>query len=144
MPTAHTTDIANFVTPSSNGQNLLYCFFCLFFLFVCFFFRILHFNPCSDETGILLEKMVNAMAVSHYNDVIMSAMASQITCLTIVYSTVYSGADQRKHQSSSSLAFMLGIHRSPVNSPHKGPVTGKMLPFHDVIMLPCLRASPCY
>ena len=50
----------------------------------------------------------------HYNDVIMSKMASQITSLTIVYSTVYSGADQRKHQSSASLAFVRGIYRWPV------------------------------
>ena len=55
----------------------------------------------------------------HYNDVMMSAMAYQITSLTIVYSVVYSGADQRKHQSSASLAFIRGIHRWPVNSPHK-------------------------
>ena len=66
--------------------------------------------------------------------VIMSAMVSQITSLTIVYSTVYSGADQRMHQSSASLAFVRGIHRWPVNSPHKGPVTRKMFPFVDVIM----------
>ena len=46
----------------------------------------------------------------------------------------YSGADQRKHQSSASLAFVQGIHRGPVNSPHKGPVTRKMLPFDDVII----------
>ena len=64
----------------------------------------------------------------------MGAMASQITSLTIVYATVYSGADQRKHQSSASLAFVRGIHRSPVNSPHKWPVTRKMFPFDDVIM----------
>ena len=70
----------------------------------------------------------------HYEDVIMGAMASQITSLTIVYSTVYSGADQRKHQSSASLAFVRGIHRWPVNSPHKWPVTRKMFPFDDVIM----------
>ena len=70
----------------------------------------------------------------HYNDVIMSVMASQITRLTSVYWSVYSGADQRKHQSSASLAFVRGIHRWPVNSPHKGPVTRKMLPFDDVIM----------
>ena len=70
----------------------------------------------------------------HYNDVIMGAMASQITSLTVVYSTVYSGADQRKHQSSASLAFVRGIHRWPVNSPHKGPVARKMFPFDDVIM----------
>ena len=51
----------------------------------------------------------------------------------IIYSTVYSDADERKHQSSASLAFVWGIHRSPVNSPHKWPVTRKMFPFHDVI-----------
>ena len=61
----------------------------------------------------------------HYNDVIMIAMASQITSLTIVCSTVYSDADQRRHQSSASLAFVRGIHRCPVNSPHKWPVTRK-------------------
>ena len=59
----------------------------------------------------------------HHSDVIMSAMASQITRLTIVCSTVYSGADQRKHQSSASLTFVPGVHQWPVNSPHKGPVT---------------------
>ena len=71
----------------------------------------------------------------HYNDVIMSTMASQVTSLKIVYLTVYSGADQRKLQSSASLAFVRGIHRSPVNSPHKWPVTRKMFPFDDVIMI---------
>ena len=65
----------------------------------------------------------------------MGAMASQITSLTIVNSTVYSGVDQRKHQSSASLAFVRGIHRWPVNSPHKWPVTQKMFPFDDVIIL---------
>ena len=64
----------------------------------------------------------------------MGAIASQITSLTIVYSTVYSDADQRIHQSSASLAFVWGIHRGPVNSPHKWPVTRKMFPFDDVIM----------
>ena len=72
---------------------------------------------------------------SHYSDVEMGTVASQITSLTIVYFTVYSGADQRKHQSSASLAFVRGIHRSPVNSPHKGPVTRKMFPFDDAIMI---------
>ena len=61
-------------------------------------------------------------------------MVSQITHLTIVYSTVYSGADQRKHQSSVTLSFVRGINRWPVNPPHKGPVTQKMFPFNDVIM----------
>ena len=46
------------------------------------------------------------------------------------------GADQRKHQSPVSLAFVRGIHRWPVNSPDKGPVTRKMFPFDDVIMIP--------
>ena len=64
----------------------------------------------------------------------MGAIASQITSLTIVYSIVYSDADQRKHQSSASLAFVRGSHRGPVNSPHKWPVTRKMFPFDDVIM----------
>ena len=57
----------------------------------------------------------------HYSDVIMSPIASPIASLTIVYSTVYSDADQRKHQSPASLAFVRGIHRRPVN--HKWPVT---------------------
>ena len=70
----------------------------------------------------------------HYNDVIMGAMASQITSLTIFYSTVYSGAYQRKLQSSASPAFVRGIHRRLVSSPHKWPVTRKMFPFDDVIM----------
>ena len=64
----------------------------------------------------------------------MTTIALQITSLTIVYSTIYSGADQSKHQSSASLAFVWGIHRGPVNSPHKWPVTRKMFPFDDVIM----------
>ena len=72
--------------------------------------------------------------ISHYDDVIMGTIASLITRLTIVYSTVYSNADKRKHQSSTSLAFVWGIHRWPVNSPHKWPVTRKMFPFNDVII----------
>ena len=71
----------------------------------------------------------------HYDDVIMTTMAFQITSLTIVYSIVYSDADQRKHQSSASLAFVWVIHRGPVNSPHKWPATRKMFPFDDVIMV---------
>ena len=66
---------------------------------------------------------------------IVTAMASQITSLTIVYSIVYSGVDQRKHQSSASPAFVWGIHRWPVNSPHKWPVTRKIFPFDDIIMI---------
>ena len=64
----------------------------------------------------------------------MGAIASQITRLTIVYPTVYSGASQRKPQISASLAFVRGIRRWPVNSPHKWPVARKMFSFDDVIM----------
>ena len=78
----------------------------------------------------------------HYNDVIMISMASQITVVSFVYSTVCSGADQRKHQSSASLAFMREIQLWPVNSPQKRPVTRKMLPSHDVIMVVLGIGSP--
>ena len=71
----------------------------------------------------------------HYSDVMMRAMASQITGVSIVYSIVCLCADLRKYQSSASLAFLGGIHRWPVNSPRKGPVTRKMFPFDDVIMV---------
>ena len=70
----------------------------------------------------------------------MSAMASQITSSSIVYSTVSSGADQRKHQSPAPLAFVSGIHRWPVNSPHKEPVTRNI--FHLITsswLLPSLQ-----
>ena len=71
----------------------------------------------------------------HYNDVIMTTMASKITSFTVVYSIVYSGADQRKHQSSASLAFVRGIYRDRwIPRTHKGSVTRKMFPFDDVIM----------
>ena len=73
--------------------------------------------------------------ISHNNDIIMSTIASQITSITIVYSTVYSGADQRNHQRFASLAFVWGIHRGPVNSPHKAQVTRKCF---------YLMTSSCY
>ena len=73
----------------------------------------------------------------------MSAMASQITGVSIVCATVfYSGPDQRKHQSSALLAFEMWIHWRPVDSPHKGPVTRKIFPFDDVIMP--LPLMPCH
>ena len=76
----------------------------------------------------LYKTMMFKFSDVHHIDVNMSS-------LTIVYSTIYWGANQRKHQSSSSLAFVQGIHRWPVNSPHKGPVTRKMFPFDDVIVI---------
>ena len=64
-------------------------------------------------------------SVQHYSDVIMGTIASQITSLTVVYLTVYSDADQRKHQSSASLAFVLGIHRDRWIPRTKGQWRGK-------------------
>ena len=73
----------------------------------------------------------------------MSTMASQITSVSIVYSNVCSGPDQRKHRSSASLAFVRRIHRWPVNSPHKGPVTRKLLPFAYIVMSFQSRVMKC-
>ena len=84
-----------------------------------------------QEVNLLRFKIYQSQ---HYSDIIMGAMASQLTSLTIVYSNVYSGADKKKYQSSASVAFVRGIHRWPVNSPHQWPVTRKMFPFDDVIM----------
>ena len=78
-------------------------------------------------------RLLHHLQGDHYNNVIMSAMASQNTSVSIVYSIVCSGADQRKHQNSASLAFVGLIHRWPVNSPHKWPVKRKTFPFDDVI-----------
>ena len=100
---------------------------------VCFFcYESYKSATLLDSPQSLL--LIKNIADCHYIDVIMTTMASQITSLTVVYSIVYSCADKRKHQSSASLAFVRGIHRGPVNSPHKWPVTRKMFPFDDVIM----------
>ena len=91
-------------------------------------------TPTKQKTHDSHFAKIDALCFDHNSDVIMDAIASQITSLTIVYSTVYSGADQIKHQSSASLAFVWGIHRRSVNSPHKWPVSRKMFLFDDVIM----------
>ena len=72
----------------------------------------------------------------HYCDVKMGTMVSHITSLTIVYWTIYSDADQRKHQRSASLTFVRGIHRGPLNFPHKWLVTRTVFPVDHVIMSP--------
>ena len=89
-----------------------------------------------DGKGVGMDMVEDADwgGIGYYSDAIMSAMASKIAWATIVYATVCSGADQSKHQSSASLAFVREIHRWSVNSPHRGPVTRKMFPFDDVIM----------
>ena len=89
----------------------------------------LHCRQLSSHHRIL--SFISDHLSRHYSDVIMSAMAPQITGVPFVCSNT----DQIKHQSSASLAFVRAIHRWPVNSPHKGPVTRKMFPFAYVIMI---------
>ena len=86
------------------------------------------YNVCSWQAHMTSLYILNFLRKNHYNDVIMGNMASQITSLTIVYSTVYLCADLRKHRSSAPLDFVRGIHRGPVNFPRKGPGTRKF--FH--------------
>ena len=92
-------------------------------------------SAVSNNNGFFPHSVTQYFAVVHYNDVIMSAMAYQINSLMVVYSTVYSDADQREHQISATLAFVRGINRWPENSPHKGPVTRKLFPF--VVIMIC-------
>ena len=79
----------------------------------------------SNEWLVTKGDLIIQVVIEHYIDVIMGAIASQINSLATVFTTVYSDANHRKHQSSASLAFERGIHRRPVNSPHNGPVTWK-------------------
>ena len=79
-------------------------------------------NKKSDDTAKIV---LHDSQLIHYDDVIMTTMASQITSLTVVYSTVYSDADQRKHQSSASLAFVWGIHRDRWMPRTQGQLRGK-------------------
>ena len=96
-----------------------------------------YLNQCCLITGVLWHSGQNDFT-RHYSDVIMGAMASHITDSSIVYLTVCSGADQRKHQSSALLSFARGIHGWPVNFPNKRPVTRKMFLF-DYVIIKCSR-----
>ena len=115
---------------------------CLYFGVICFWWWFVSDGQntrtnVDSEPWRNLESLIHTKLYiyTHYADVIMIGMASQITSLAIVYSIVYSDADQRNHQSSASLAFVPGIHRGPVNSSHKWQVTRKMFPSDDVIMM---------
>ena len=89
---------------------------------------------CCNICG--LQTHCSHFAGSHYSDVVMSTMASQITSVLIVCSTICPGIDKKIHKSSASLVFLRGIHWWPVDSPHKGPVTWKMFPpFDDITMI---------
>ena len=100
----------------------------------------LYCNNQYGEQSICACKSFEALRITakHWNccadDVIMITKASQFSSVLIVFSTVCSNTDQRKHHSSASLAFVWGVHRWPVNSPHEGPITWKFFSFNDVIM----------
>ena len=113
---------------SSLAKGPIMCFTVTFYRY-----RMIMINGC-----IIFIRL--AIICSHYGDVMIGTMASKIR---VVYSTIYSGADQRKYQSFASLAFVQGTHRGPVNSPHKWPVTRKMFPFNDVIMQKSLCGLCC-
>ena len=98
--------------------------YCFFFANQVLILILRNRSICEPKTFELLGE--------HFSDVMMSAMESQITGISIVCSIVCSGVDQRKHQSSASLAFVRGIHRWPLVSPYKGPVARKMFPCDDV------------
>ena len=134
------TILANFYSGSSGKktQNMLITAF----LLMISFHKIISCNSYIIELCPSLQyaSYTYYNLYFHYCDVIMSMMASQISGVSIVYSTVCLDADQIKHQSPASLAFVRGIHQWPVNSLHKGPVTRKMFPFDDIIML-CAKPS---
>ena len=129
--------------PEQGGRHLADDIFTSIFLkenvFLSYHVRLFLGFETGSCNGLVLDNRKAIAWTNDYTDVIMGEMVSQITSLTIVYSTVYSGADQRKHQSSASLAFVRGIYRGPVNSPHKWPVTRHFFPKnwwrHHVIWL---------
>ena len=99
------------------------------------YYNFLHNHVlCSECYNALTPTCLYYTFSDNHGDVIMGAIASQTTILTIVYSTVYSEADHRKHQSSASLAFVWGIHRDLWIPRTNGQVTRKMFPFDDVII----------
>ena len=103
-----------------------------------------HLREISQEVLMSLIRDMSSDITPHHGDVIMGAMAYRITSLKIVCTTVYSGADQRQHQSSASLAFVRGIHRTGdrwIPRTNQRSVTRKMSPFDDVIMLRIITAS---
>ena len=119
---------------STNSSFFYYVFNAFFFSILAVLRQQTDGRKALKQWNISPVHWIKQLRWRHYTDVIMGIIASQITSFTIVYLTVYSDADQRKYQSSASLAFVWGIHRRPVNSPHKWPVTRKMFTFDDVIM----------
>ena len=126
---------------ATDVEDICHLYWFLKMPYVVLFYRFRHAVATGSQNGRFFHcGRLSEDQFLHYGDVAMSSMAYQITSLTIVRSNVYSDADQRKHQSSASLAFARGNHQWQVTSPHKRPVTRKMLPFDDVIMLAiCLQ-----
>ena len=119
----HSPQIIKHVLPTTQTWHLVWIYYVI---------------PCLLQWSINVERCCRCIHISHIksmhnSDVIMSVMASQITSVTIVYFTFYTGIDHSKHQSSASLAYVMGIHWWTVNSPHKWPVTRKIFPFNDAI-----------
>ena len=125
----------------------------LYFIFTTVMSRVfLSQNPQIVSRNVIKDLHLNfADAVVYITSPIISTVTSwwlwwrlKSPASPLFYSTVYSGADQRKHQSSPSLAFVWGIHRWSVNSPHKWPVKRKMFPFDDIIMITyaCTMVKP--
>ena len=135
------TTVATTLVPYLKSSQVIAIYMTIGYAYITYTgTRSLKKMSCRELTRVI--KYQDSSASNHYSDVIISGMVSQITCVRIVYSTVCSGEDRRKHQSSASLAFVGGIHRWPANSPHKGPVARKMFPFDDVIMLAAGRHVP--
>ena len=94
----------------------------------------------SDLHKARTSKISNTLLRRH----IVGTMASQITTRDCLLNRSF--GRRSKKTSLASLAFVRGIHRWPVNSPHKWPVTRKMFPFDDVIMTTttmCTRRAGC-
>ena len=128
------TTIITMVALGCNSNNWVYyrlAWLLVYDAYITLKYKYTHSRQISVDDGCM--RLLGRFA-GHYNDVIMTVILSQITSLTSVYSTVYSDADQRKHLSAASLAFVRGIHRGPVNSTHIWPVTEKLFPYDDVIM----------
>ena len=103
-------------------------------LYCCLFGRNKHQKqPSSEHINSSLRQYIH-YTCSHYSDVIMSMMASHTTGILVVYWNVCSGADKKNTKAPRHLAFVRGIHRWTVSTPHQGPVTRKMFPFDNVIM----------
>ena len=98
-----------------NDNVLALYMHCLFMSYTSHWLIFLDTKTTMNRVYLILSYSWWARALAHYDDVTLGAIASLITSLTIVYSTVYSDADQRKHQSSASLAFVWGMAGSAEN-----------------------------